>query len=225
VIKLNKKYIIVTGASRGIGHEITKKWFDSSRNNETRISFTISRNENNDITNYENMKSFIYECFSDKNYNYKEKPIALVNNAGIIELGNILELSTELWKKQFDVNINGMFNCSKAYAEACIKNKVKGKIINICSTAGLGARPGYSAYAASKAAAINFSLSLSKELKQYGIKVYCVCPGACDTDMRHYTNPDDDFENMMKPYDVANFVIDLIEDGEYLDGQILEVKR
>jgi len=225
VIRLNKKHIIVTGTSRGIGHEITKKWFDSSKNNETRISFTISRNENNDITNYENMKSFIYECFSDKNYNYKEKPIALINNAGIIELGNILELSTESWRKQFDVNINGMFNCSKVYAEACIKNKVKGKIINICSTAGLGARPGYSAYAASKAAAINFSLSLSKELKEYGIKVYCVCPGAVNTDMRHYINPDDDFENMMKPYDVANFVIDLIEDGEYLDGQILTIKK
>jgi 3-oxoacyl-[acyl-carrier protein] reductase len=223
VIRLNKRHIIVTGTSRGIGHEITKKWFDSSKNNETRISFTISRNENNDITNYENMKKFIYECF--EYYNNKEKPIALVNNAGVIELGNILELSTESWKKQFDVNINGMFNCSKTYVEACIKNKVKGKIINICSTAGLGARPGYSAYAASKAAAINFSLSLSKELKQYGIKVYCVCPGAVDTNMRHCINPDDDFENMMKPMDVANFIIDLVEDGEYLDGQILTIKK
>jgi hypothetical protein len=43
--------------------------------------------------------------------------------------------------------------------------------------------------------------------------------------MRHCINPDDDFENMMKPFDVANFVIDLIEDGEYLDGQILTIKK
>jgi 3-oxoacyl-[acyl-carrier protein] reductase len=223
VIKLNRQSIIITGASRGIGLEIAERWnkINGNRDGKLKLHWEINRGINTDVTNYENMENIIRYFFNNKN----DMPIALINNAGIIELGNILELSTESWKKQFDVNINGMFNCSKAYVEACIKNKVKGKIINICSTAGLGARPGYSAYAASKAAAINFSLSLSKELKQYGIKVYCVCPGAVDTDMRHYINPDDDFENMMKPYDVANFVIDLIEDGEYLDGQILEVKR
>ena len=206
--------IIITGTSQGIGKEIANQW-----QNKIKIVYKISKTIGTDITNFNNIKDEIYNMFE------YDKPIALINNAGIIELGNILELSTESWEKQFDVNINGMFNCSKVYVEACIKNKVKGKIINICSTAGLGARPGYSAYAASKAAAINFSLSLSKELKQYGIKVYCVCPGAVDTNMRHYINPDDDFENMMKSMDVANFVIDLIEDGEYLDGQILTIKK
>jgi 3-oxoacyl-[acyl-carrier protein] reductase len=213
VIRLNDS-IIITGTSQGIGKEIANQW-----QNKIKIVHKISKTRGTDVTNFNNIKDEIYNMFE------YDKPIALINNAGVIELGNILELSTESWKKQFDVNINGMFNCSKVYIKLCIKNKVKGKIINICSTAGLGARPGYSAYAASKSAAINFSLSLSKELKQYGIKVYCVCPGAVNTDMRHYINPDDDFENMMKPYDVANFVIDLIEDGEYLDGQILTIKK
>lgn len=212
-------YIIVTGASRGIGHGITKQWYENSKNGFVNMSFTPLRKNNHNIENYKIIDEFINSCF------YKNKPIALVNNAGIIELGNILELSHESWIRQFDVNINGMFNCSKIYAKLCIENNLKGKIINICSTAGLGPRPGYSAYSASKAAAINFSLSLSKELKQYGIKVYCVCPGAVDTDMRHYINPDDDFEHMMKPVDIADFIIDLINDGEYLDGQILEVKK
>ena len=218
---MNRESIIITGASRGIGLEIAERWnkYNSNKDGNLKLHWEISKTRGTDVTNYKNIKDEIYNFFKI------DKPIALINNAGIIELGNILELSMESWRKQFDVNINGMFNCSKTYAKACIKNKVKGKIINICSTAGLGARTGYSAYAASKAAAINFSLSLSKELKQYGIKVYCICPGAVDTDMRHYINPDDDFENMMKPCDVANFVIDLIEDGEYLDGQILEVKR
>ena len=213
------KYIIVTGASRGIGHEITKRWYENSKDGIINMSFTPFKENNYYVEDFEIMENFIINCFENN------KPIALINNAGIIELGNILELSHESWKKQFDVNVNGMFNCSKIYAKLCIENNIQGKIINICSTAGLGARPGYSAYSASKAAAINFSLSLSKELKPYGIKVYCVCPGAVDTDMRHYMYPDDDFENMMKPYDIANFVIDLIEDGEYLDGQILEIRK
>ena len=211
---MSRKSIIITGTSRGIGKTIVKHWSGFKGMDSNKLYFSIHKN--NDI---KYVDESIKEAFKI------DMPIALINNAGIIKLGNVLELSPESWKKQFDVNMNGMFNCSKIYAKLCIENNIPGKIINICSTAGLGARPGYSAYSASKAAAINFSLSLSKELKQYGIKVYCVCPGAVDTDMRHYINPDDDFENMMKPYDVANFVIDLIEDGSYLDGQILEVKK
>lgn len=221
---MNKESIIITGASRGIGERISESWnrYHGNRSGESKLVFEISREHNFDVTNYENIEeamNYFFWYFEDN------KHIALINNAGIIELGNILELSHESWKNQFDVNINGMFNCSKVYAKLCIEYSLEGKIINICSTAGLGARPGYSAYAASKAAAINFSLSLSKELKQYGIKVYCVCPGAVDTDMRHYINPDDDFKNMLQPIDVADFVIDLIDDGEYLDGQILQIKK
>jgi 3-oxoacyl-[acyl-carrier protein] reductase len=156
----------------------------------------------------------------------EEFPIALINNAGIIKLGTIMELSYDDWMKQINTNLNGVFNCSKAYIENCIRcGFLRAKIINIASTAGLGARPGYSAYSASKAAVINFSLSISEELKQYGIKVYCVCPGAVDTSLRHKINPDDDFDNMMKPIEVGKFVCDLIDKGDYLDNQVLKVLK
>lgn len=204
--------IIVTGSSRGIGSAIAKKWCMLDRDN---YYYGISRWNEYDVTNKDVLTNLLDSL--------ENKPIALVNNAGIIETGSIIELTYESWTKQFDVNVHGVFNCSKAYINFCIANKIKGKIINIASTAGLGARAGRSAYSATKAAIINFSLSMAEELKNYGIKVYCVCPGAIDTDMRHYINPDDDFENMLKPLDIANFVCNLINNGNYLDNQVLKV--
>jgi len=138
-------------------------------------------------------------------------------------MGTILELTPEAWQRQFAVNLNGVFYCCKEYAR--IAKNTGGKIINIASTAGLGPRPGRSAYAASKAAVISFSLSIAEELRPYGIKVYCIAPGACATDLRRQIYPDEDFENMMKPGELARFVVDVVEDGEMLDGQIIQVRR
>ncbi len=209
--------IIITGSNRGIGAAIAKNWCSLDSKN---LYYGISRYNDFDVKNsncLDELLSFEFE----KEY----RPIALINNAGTIKLGSINELSFDDWKEQFDVNVHGVFNCSKAYIKYCMKNNIEGKIINIASTAGLNARPGRAAYSATKAAVINFSLSLSEELRSYNIKVYCVCPGACDTDMRHYINPDDDFENMMKPEEVAIFICDLINYGNNLDGQILTIKK
>ena len=207
--------IIITGSSSGIGRSIAEKWCRLGvSKNKNNVYYGISKWNDFDVTDYYQMQeSFL-------NFN---NVFALVNNAGVVELGNILELSYESWVNQLNVNLTGVFNCSKAYINYCIKNKRQGKIINIASTAGLGARPGYSGYAASKAAVINFSLSLSEEMRDYGIKVYCVCPGACDTKMRHHMFPDDDFKNMMKPDHVAKFVCNLITQDDFLDGQILKI--
>ncbi len=206
--------IIVTGSSRGIGSAIAKKWCMNHRDN---FYYGISRWNEFDVSKKDVLDNLLNSI--------EDNPIALVNNAGIIDMGSIVELSYESWTRQFDVNVHGVFNCSKAYVNFCIAKKIKGKIINIASTAGLSARPGRSAYSATKAAIINFSLSMAEELRDYGIKVYCVCPGAIDTDMRRYINPDDDFENMLKPSDIADFVCDLINDGKHLDNQILKVVR
>ena len=214
--------IIITGNSKGIGLAISKKWsmIGAINNYMNHGYYAISRTNNIDVTNYNEIGGFIREIFT-----LGQRPIALVNNAGIIKMGTILETNEKDWKDQFDVNVNGIFHCSKAYIEACIKHNVKGKIINIASTAGLGARPGRSVYSATKAAIINFSLSLAEEVKEYGIKIYCVCPSAVDTDMRHYICPDDDFNSMVKPNEVADFICNLIIDGKYLDNQILKIEK
>lgn len=211
--------IIITGSNRGIGNAIAKEW--AKRNNDN-CYYGFTRWNHLDVTDINSIKHFFKILKNTIDY---QEPIALINNAAIVESGTILELSNESWQNQFNINVNGVFNCCKEYIKFCIENNIKGKIFNIASTAGLGGRPGRAAYAATKAAIINFSFSLAEELKLYEIKVYIVCPGAVDTDMRHYLVPDDNFDNMMKPDEVGTFVCDLIEDGKYLDNQILEVKR
>jgi len=199
--------VVVTGSERGIGKEIAR---ELSRRGHFFYSF--SRFNDIDVSNYECVKNAFKELED-------EPPDAIINNAGIVRLGSIFELTEKEWKEQFDVNLNGVFYCSKEYAR--IAKDKGGKIINIASTAGLGARPGRSAYSASKAAVINFSLSIAEELRPYKIKVYCIAPGACSTDMRREIAPDDNFERMMQPEELAKFIVDIVEEGNLLDNQVL----
>ena len=203
--------VIVTGSERGIGKAISRELCRRGHH-----YYGFSRRNDIDVSDYDRIKQAFDELAN-------APPEALINNAGIVEMGTILELTPEAWQRQFAVNLNGVFYCCKEYAR--IAKNTGGKIINIASTAGLGPRPGRSAYAASKAAVISFSLSIAEELRPYRIKVYCIAPGACATDLRRQIYPDEDFENMMKPGELARFVVDVVEDGEMLDGQIIQVRR
>ena len=203
-------HVIVTGSERGIGKAIVRELYRRGH-----FYYGFSRRNSVDVADYESVRRAFDELEGCP-------PDALINNAGVVELGSILELSPEAWRYQFDVNIHGVFYCCKEYAR--IAKTKGGKIINIASTSGLGPRPGRSAYAASKAAVINFSASIAEELRPYGIKVYCLAPGACATDLRRKIYPDEDFTNMMKPEELARFAVDIAEGGEMLDGQTIQVR-
>jgi len=211
--------IIITGSSRGIGAATAKEWCKRGKNN---LYYQISRWSDFDISDFKQFEEFMKDF-----YNFSEEyyPVSLINNAAIAIQGSILETDMNIVEKQFNINFNAIVNTTKEYTKFCINKKIKGKIVNIASTAGLGARPGRSIYAATKAALINFSLSMSEELKPYGIKIYIVCPGAVNTDMRRELEPDDDFDNMLQPHEVGKFICNLIESDNFLDGQILEVKK
>jgi len=211
--------IIITGSSRGIGAATAKEW---CKRGEKNLYYQISRWSDFDISDFKQFEEFMKDF-----YNFSEEyyPIALINNAAIAVQGSILETDMNIVEKQFNINFNAIVNTTKEYTKFCINKKIKGKIVNIASTAGLGARPGRAIYAATKAALINFSLSMSEELKPYGIKIYIVCPGAVNTDMRHELEPDDDFKNMLQPHEVGKFICNLIESDNLLNGQILEVKK
>lgn len=214
---MNKQVpIIISGTSRGLGAEIARKWCLSSNDNEDNVYYGLSRWNDLDVVKFEEIQAYISSLAHDDNV-----PIALINNAGICIQGNIIDMKLEDLQKQFNVNYFGLVNATQAYIKLCLKYRFKGKIINIASTAGLGARPGRCGYSSSKAAVINFSLSLSRALKEYGIKVYTICPGAFDSDMRRSIAPDDDFEKMLKPDEIADFIIDLINNGKFLDNQII----
>ena len=202
---------IVTGSERGIGKEIARELCRRGH-----FYYGFSRFNDIDVSDYECIRQN-FDGLAD------DPPEVLINNAGIVEMGGVLELTPERWHRQFATNLDGVFYCTREYVR--IAKNQGGKIINIASTAGLGPRPGRSAYAASKAAVINFSLSMAEELRPYGIKVYCVAPGACATDMRKVIAPDDDFDSMMKPEELARLIVDLVEGGEMLDGQIIQARR
>jgi len=96
--------VVVTGSERGIGKEIAR---ELSRRGHFFYSF--SRFNDIDVSNYECVKNAFKELED-------EPPDAIINNAGIVRLGSIFELTEKEWKEQFDVNLNGVFYCSKEYA-------------------------------------------------------------------------------------------------------------
>jgi 3-oxoacyl-[acyl-carrier protein] reductase len=189
------KTIAITGSSSGLGAAIAKKF---------KFVYNISRTNNLDVTNYNSIKEY---------FKYLNPfPETLINNAAIVIPGSILELNQCDWLKQINTNLNGVFNCSQIYAKECIRRNLKGKIINVASTAAKGARPGYSAYAATKSAIVSFSQSIREELKKYGIDVYCISPAAFNSNLRKTLYPDDDFVNMLQPEKVAEYVYKIIND-------------
>jgi len=207
--------IIISGSEGKLGSAIAKKWCMSDKN---RNYYGLSKWNNLDITDYEAVNSFLNDL--------GDLPVALINNAGVCIPGNILETTMKDIKEQFEVNFFAMVNLCKTYVDFCILNDIPGKIINIASTAGTGVRPDRFAYAASKAAVISFSNSLSCGLKESGIKVYCISPEAFGSKMRFKISPDDDFENMLKADEIADFIVTILEkDIPFLNGQNITIRR
>lgn len=107
----------------------------------------------------------------------------LVNNAGVVKMDPALEINTEHWQWQFEVNVRGLFLCCQQVAHQMIAQASGGAIVNIASNAGKVGYPNMAAYNASKAAVINLTRSLSNEWAEYGINVNALCPGGVDTPM------------------------------------------
>lgn len=167
----------------------------------------------------------------------------LVNNAGMIKVGNVVDIQEKDWDEVLDVNLKGVFLCSKAVAPHMIERR-SGKIINISSTAGRRGLPGKAHYHASKFAVIGFTQCLALELAPYNINVNCVCPGVVDTYMhREVLAPhtarirgiteDEVYRNMeasvplgrlQTPEDIGNLVAFLAsEEAKNVTGQSINV--
>jgi NAD(P)-dependent dehydrogenase (short-subunit alcohol dehydrogenase family) len=149
----------------------------------------------------------------------------LVNNAGFVDPVGILEMTADNWDRVMETNLRGTFLFTREVVRYSMKEH-GGKIINIASTAGTSPRPGWSAYAASKAGVVNFSLTMSEELKEYGIKVYCISPGRTATELRRILAPDEDPSTILQPENIAETVVFLLSPaGDYVDGQSIVVRR
>jgi len=106
----------------------------------------------------------------------------LVNAAGVLFTGRVVELSDQEWSETFSVNAGGVFHMSRAVARQMIRRR-RGAIVTVASNAAGVPRTEMAAYAASKAASAQFTRCLGLELSDYGIRCNVVSPGSTDTPM------------------------------------------
>lgn len=148
----------------------------------------------------------------------------LLNIAGYTDPQALLSTSIENMRKTYAVNVFAPFMLIRE----CTKymKRSGGKILNVASTAGTTPRPGWLSYASSKASVIAMSQTLTEELAEYRIKVYCISPGRCATKLRRKLAPDEDQSRIMQPEEVAKIISRLIEPEEScLDGQNIIIRK
>jgi len=171
----------------------------------------------------------------------------LVNNAGAppgADRVPVVELSEEAWDAVLNVNLKGSFLCAKAVATVMLRQKIRGRIINIASDKGKVGSANLAAYCASKFGLIGFTQALAMELAPAGITVNAVCPGGLDTERLDYLGRREDgsYDATLRAErirqleakvplghfatlnDVAELVAFLASDGaEYITGQAINV--
>lgn len=130
----------------------------------------------------------------------------LVNNAGQFRGAPFLEYSLEEFDRQLAVNLRGVFVISQAFLPAMVKRQ-RGDVINICSVASLQAHPGGAGYSASKAGLLGLTRVMREELKECGIRVTAVMPGATFTPSWDGSGFSE--ERMMPAEDVARSVVEI----------------
>jgi len=153
----------------------------------------------------------------------------LVNNAGITRDGLLMRLKTEDWRAVLDLNLTGVFLCTRAVTRPMLKQK-RGRIVNITSVVGLTGNAGQTNYAAAKAGVVGFTLSTARELASRGITVNAVAPGFIATDMTSHLNAEGLLNAIPlgrygEPAEVAGAVRFLAADpaAAYITGQVLQV--
>ena len=185
------KVAVVTGAARGIGLAISKKFLEEGYriaildiDQKTLLQTMKQDFDTNNVLGLECDVSEPDQVDQAVNLVVEEfgRIDVLVNNAGIAEFKPMLETTYEEWSRILAVNLNGPFICTQACAPIMLKNE-GGCIVNIASISGLRASTLRIAYGTSKAALMHLTKQQAAELGNKGIRVNAIAPGPVDTAM------------------------------------------
>lgn len=242
--KLEGKNAIITGANRGIGYEIVKKFASEGCNIWAcaRIDSESFRNKISHISEkYDvNIEPIFFELTNpneikdgfQKIYKRKKNIDILVNAAGIVNVDLFQRTSMKKFREVFEVNYFGAV-CLTQYVIKAMQRSKNGSIINIASISGIDANPTNCAYGSSKAAIIHFSQILASEMGSYNIRVNAVAPGPTNTDMIKVVEEAVGHDNMLsrcalarmaEPEEIANVVAFLGSDeSSFISGQVIRV--
>ncbi|MBQ8165137.1 MAG: 3-oxoacyl-ACP reductase FabG [Clostridia bacterium] len=234
--------VLITGASGGIGSAAAKAFAQAG----CKVAIHYNKNESAAKSLAEDLTEKGKECalfqadvsdfgqvkkmFSDIKNTLGEVDI-LVNNAGAGKQVMFQDISPELWRETFAVNVDGVFNCCQEAIPDMIRKK-SGRIINISSIWGVTGASCEVHYSAAKAAVIGLTKALAKELGPSNITVNCIAPGVIDTAMNAHLGEDSlnaladetPLCRLGTPEEVADAILFIASDkASFITGQILGV--
>lgn len=236
------KNAVVTGASRGIGKAIAIKLAEMGanivlnyRSSEASVAEVAKALEEKgvkvvvvqgDVSKFEDAKNII-----DTTVEKLGSIDILVNNAGITKDGLMMRMKEEDFDRVIEVNLKGVFNCTRHTVPLMIKQR-SGRIINISSFVGLAGNAGQTNYAAAKAGILGFTKSLAREVASRGITANAIAPGFIQSDMtdavsekvKEMVKSTIPLKEFGKPEDIAETVAFLASPGSrYITGQVISV--
>lgn len=239
---MENKVVLITGSSQGIGRAIALKF--ASLKAKVALNDIFFQEEDlkkvkeeiekmgaqtkyylADVSKFEEVKKMIEEIQKDFG-----RLDVLVNNAGICADRTLAKMTKEEWQKVIDVDLTGVFNCTKLALPLIIANQ--GKIINISSLVGQRGNFGQTNYAAAKAGIIGFTKALAKEVGRFGVTVNAVAPGFIETKLTEKLPPEvietvkkfTPLGRFGKPEEVAHLVTFLAsEKASFITGTVINI--
>ena len=236
---MKDKIILITGANRGIGHNILKKiatygytvigasW---SKDGADLITETLKDFKGKgivmDVTNQESIDISVSQIKDDYGVIY-----GLVNNAGITNDNLLMRMSDEQWNTVIETNLTSLYRVTKSVVKDMMKARA-GRIINIGSIVGMMGNAGQSNYSATKSGLLGFTKSLAREVSSRNINVNAISPGFIDTDMTRALS-EEQIEALTKniplgriasPDEVSSVAAFLLsDDSSYITGENINV--
>lgn len=238
--RLENKVAIVTGGAQGIGKATVVKFIDEGA---SVVIWDVDDAKGNQLANELSSKgNAVYMKVNVAKHDEVEKAVhsviaqfgkidVLVNNAGILRDATLAKMTPEQWQQVIDVNLTGVFNCTKCVAPFMIEKQC-GRIINATSVVGLYGNFGQTNYVATKSGVIGMTKVWARELGRKGINVNAIAPGFIATEM--VASMPEKIINMMKektpvgrlgtPEDIANGYLFLAsEEASFINGTVLSI--